>query len=357
MPLINNTTISAVLDETSLGQHNMSCVYTDWSAKKISILVAYCFVFLGSFFGNTLIIIIFCKHRELRKTVNYFIVNMALSDLVFPLSAIPFQITELVTGSKHWRVSGILGSIFCKLFYFTLQLSFDVSAQSLVWIAIDRFVAVVFPIKRGLISTKIRTIAIVSTWILGGLFFFPSLVTSGLYMDLHNNTFCTSVNFKSIFPSGQAVEVYFWFHLTLRFAVTLFVIAVLYTTIAIALKKQSKALADTATNVQRHCLKKRRQAIQMAVVIVVLFYICVFPYTLQRFMKLTPPCAFQKPFNILADLMLCLSTVVNPIICLLFVESYRRGLRNILCPCSRRRNNRNAKREAITLKGIKNLPG
>ena len=355
MPLINNTTISAVLDETSLGQHNMSCVYTDWSAKKISILVAYCFVFLGSFFGNALIIIIFCKRRELRKTVNYFIVNMAVSDLVFPLSAIPVQITKLVTGSRYWYVSGIFGSIFCKLFYFTLQVSFDVSAQSLVWIAIDRFVAIVFPIKRGLISTKIRTTAIVSTWILGGLFFFPSLVTSGLYTDLHNNTICTSVNLKSIFPSEQAVEVYYWFHLTLRYAVTLFVIAVLYTAIAIALKKQSKALADTAPN--EHCLKKRRQAIQMAVVIVVLFYMCVLPYTLQRFIKVRPSCAFQNPFNILAELMMCLSTVVNPVICLLFVESYRRGLRNILCPCSRRRNNRNAKREAITLKGIKNLPG
>ncbi len=51
------------------------------------------------------------------------------------------------------------------------------------------------------------------------------------------------------------------------------------------------------------------------------------------------------------------SSAVNPIICLSFVESYRRGLRNILCPCMRVRikNSEIAKREQITLKEIKQL--
>ena len=179
-------------------------------------------------------------------------------------------------------------------------------------------------------------------------------------MSTHaNTTICTSINIKSIFPSEEAKEVYDLLQLTFQFVVPLFLITVLYTAIAISLKRQSKTLADTAPNVQRHSLntRKRRQAIQMAVVIVVLFYICVFPYTLQRLMKWRPSFAFQRLFIILAHLMLWSSTVVNPIICLSFVESYRRGLRNILCPCSRRRNNRNAKREKITLKGMRNLPG
>ena len=44
-------------------------------------------------------------------------------------------------------------------------MALHVSVQSLVWIAIDRFVAVVFPIKHGLISPKIRTTVNGSTWI------------------------------------------------------------------------------------------------------------------------------------------------------------------------------------------------
>ena len=103
---------------------------------------------------------------------------MALSDLVFPLILLPVRITELVTDSGQWRVSGILGSIFCKLFYFESLVSLLVSAESLMWIAIDRFVAVVFPMKLGLISSTIRTIAIASTWICASLVNFPSLISS-----------------------------------------------------------------------------------------------------------------------------------------------------------------------------------
>ncbi|XP_078353580.1 G-protein coupled receptor 83-like [Oculina patagonica] len=321
----NNTTIAETLNATSnsRGQQNLSCIFVDSTAKKMAILCAYCFILLGSFFGNTFIIIIVYKNRELRKTINYFIVNMAVSDLLFSLIAMPHQLIVFVSDSWHWRVSGILGSIFCKLYIFVIEVSLLVSVQSLVWIAIDRFVAVVFPIKRGLISTKIRTIAIVSTWIIGGLFYFPSLITMGLN-EYGNSMYCIPKNITSIFPSQEAGAVYLWLHLTLRFIAPLFLIAILYTAIVISLKRQSKALADAATNVQRHSLKKRRQAIRMAVVIVVLFYVCVFPYALFRLIFLKPSsCDFQRPIYVLALFMWFSSTMVNPIICLSFVESYR----------------------------------
>ena len=340
------------LNETSPDQHGCS------PAKKISILFGYCFIFLGSFFGNSLIIIIVFKHRELRKTVNYFIVNMAVSDLLFSLIATPHQIAAFVDCSWDWPIRGILGSTFCKLYLFTIQVSLLVSVQSLVWIAIDRFIAVVYPIKLGLISTKFRTIAIVSTWIVGGLFYFPSLITAGL-IERGNNTFCTVLNTTSFFSNPKAGTGYNWLHLTFRFIAPLFLITILYTAIAISLKRQSKAVADTA-RIQRHCLKRRRQAIQMAVVIVFLFYLCIFPYALLRLKYAVYgglSVFFEKPFYYtLALFMWFSSATVNPIICLSFVKSYRRGLRNILCSYSRRRRDKKAKREQIALKGIKNMP-
>lgn len=60
-----------------------------------------------------------------------------------------------MTDSLHWLASGILEH------FFVSTLSIVVSTQRLVWIAINTFTAVVFPIKFGLISTKIHTIAIV----------------------------------------------------------------------------------------------------------------------------------------------------------------------------------------------------
>ena len=311
---------------------------------------------MGSFFGNMFIIIIVYKHRDLRKTINYFIVNMAVSDLLFPLIVIPVNIVSFVTDSWQWRVSGMLGSCFCKLYYFSSSLTLYVSVQSLVWIAIDRFVAVVFPIKLGLISVKIRTTAIVSTWIIAGLFNSPSLIISDVVVHDNGNAFCNLID-DSVYNSDVAA-VFLLAKFFLVFIAPLVVITVLYTAIAIALKRQNRNLSDTTQNLQRHSEVKRRQAIRMAVIIVALFYICAIPSTWLVFVgHLSSSCATQGLFFSLASFMYSSSSMVNPTICLSCVESYRRGLQNILCPCTKSSDNMAAKRAQVILQGVENLSG
>ena len=359
MSLKNNTTIPFIGNETALSQQNSTCIFVDSPVERISKLCAYWFILLGSFFGNIVIIIIVFKHRDLRKTINYFIVNMAVSDLLFSLVVIPVYITVLMTDSWHWRVSGTLGSMFCKLFFFISSASLLVSVQSLVWIAIDRFVAVVFPVKIGFISNKIRAVAIVSTWVLAIVFYSPWIVNFGL-VEHGNNAFCRFVGQKSIFSNKEARRAYDWLHITIRVLAPLLLITALYTAIVVALKRRNKAFMDAAQYQRQHVLKKRRQATQMAVVIIVLFYICVVPYNLSRFVHFWgPSCAFLRSFNSIAVLVVFSSSAVNPIICLSFVSNYRRGLRNIVCCFCRMRNqsSNKAKRERITLKEIKTLPG
>ena len=334
MSLWNNTTEldPLISNKSAQDQVDSSCFFVDSSAERFFKLCAFCFILLGSLFGNIFIIIIVCKNRDLRKTMNYFIVNMALSDLVFTMTVLPVKITELVTASLHWYVTGILGSILCKLFFFAGIMSLFVSTQSLVWIAIDRFVAVVFPMKLGLISSKIRTIAIVSTWICAGLFNFPLLKYSKL-VPRGNDTGCAETNVESFLSNKKANITYIWLQFSLFISSPLVVITVLYTAIAITLKLQKKALVNPC-KAQRHVTKKRRQAIKMTVAILVFYYICVFPNTLVYFFPyLRPSCEIAKKIFFVSSLLLHLSSTVNPIICLSFVQSYRRGLRNVLCPC------------------------
>ena len=358
MSLLPNTTMLA-MNETKQGQHHSNCVVGEpTAAEDMSKLSVYCFLLLASFFGNILIIIIVYKHRDLHKTVNYFIVNMTVSDLVFPLAVLPVQITAVATGSPRWYVSGILGSITCKFIFFAYQVSVLVSCQSLVWIAIDRFVAVLFPMRLGLISTKIRVIAIVSTWIIAAAFNFDFLVSLDLRVR-DNNTFCEEITSKSVIASQEAGVAYRWLQTTIHIFAPLSLLTVLYTAIAVALKRQSKALANPGPNIQRTIFKKRKRAIQLSVVTMVMYYLCVSAPTLARLVTLADwelPCAFRKVLGVLSIVFVYTSTTVNPVICLSFVQSYRRGLRNILCSCFRKRNNEKPKpkREKITLKDIKN---
>ena len=65
---------------------------------KISLIVVYCMVLLVGLTGNALIITLVYKRKDLRKTINQLIANMALSDFVFQLTFIPVEWAKAVYG-------------------------------------------------------------------------------------------------------------------------------------------------------------------------------------------------------------------------------------------------------------------
>ena len=91
---------------------------------------------------------------------------MAVSDLFNPLTVMTMKIVEIISGSEFWKVDSpwLLANILCKLAYFLPDVSIVVSIGSLLLISIDRLIAVVFPLKAKLISSKVRLISILSTW-------------------------------------------------------------------------------------------------------------------------------------------------------------------------------------------------
>ena len=76
-----------------------------------------------------------------------------MSDLLLPIFKIPWDIQWLYINS--WLIGGSLGQALCKLVGFLPSVSILVSIQSLVLIAVDRFGAVVFPLRSPLISSKL----------------------------------------------------------------------------------------------------------------------------------------------------------------------------------------------------------
>ena len=137
----------------------------DWNptADKIGQTFAYCLIFLVSLAGNTVVGIIVYKTKTMRKPINFLILNMAMSDLLFPIFRIPHLIQMLYMDS--WLIGGPLGQALCKLVYFLPDVSTAVSIQSLVLIAVGRYGAVVLPLLPPLISSKRCPFLILATWI------------------------------------------------------------------------------------------------------------------------------------------------------------------------------------------------
>jgi len=149
--------------------YNKACDVLDNSfSVKIGLILVLSTIILLSLVGNALIIVTVYQCKDLRRTTNYFIVNMAVSDFVYPLSTIPGRMAQIASSSSLWPLGSTTGYI-CKVISFVDFVSFAVSTGSLVSIDIDRFVAVVFPMKAHLVSSRSRTIVIATIWILAGM--------------------------------------------------------------------------------------------------------------------------------------------------------------------------------------------
>ena len=63
--------------------------------------------------GNALVIALVYKRKDLRKTINQLIANMAFSDFAFHLTFIPVELAKAAYG--QWPIAEPAGSIVCKI--------------------------------------------------------------------------------------------------------------------------------------------------------------------------------------------------------------------------------------------------
>ena len=66
--------------------------------------------------GNGFIGTIAFKTKSMGRTIDYLIVNMAMSDLLLPIFTVPRILTDLYV--VYWLIDGPPGLALCKLCYF-----------------------------------------------------------------------------------------------------------------------------------------------------------------------------------------------------------------------------------------------
>ena len=110
-------------------------------------------------------------------------------------------------------------------------------------------------------------------------------------------------------------------------------VTILYCVIAATLRRQQKALPCSEVHQKT---RRKQEAVKMSFCIMAAFYICALPLILQQIffeLRIAVSCSFIKVYMILGYLVFYLSSTINPIICLTFVGSYRRGFKEICCSC------------------------
>ena len=323
--------MSANVTKMMNGTQSMSSCFNP-TATRIGKTLAYSLIFVVSLFGNILLGMIVYRKKSLRTPINILIVNMAISDLLVPIFLFPRLFLTLTTGG-FWPISGPLGQVFCKLSSYTSDVSGLVSVQSLVIMAVDRFVVVVFPLRPPLISPKLCRYFILVIWIVAMAVHCPYLIAfkvveypEGLFCRWQwNDTFGEFLSFESYFLGLFVVTRY----------VPLVLIAILYFAIALRIKSQ-KIPGEQSANVRERRLKKERNVLNMSVAIVLVFTVCWLPFSIYALlflyssnMAMRSSCGMQY-FGTIAFLLACLYCAVNPCICFIFSGNYRQGLKNLI---------------------------
>ncbi|GLD53559.1 alpha-1A adrenergic receptor [Lates japonicus] len=111
--------------------------------------------------GNILVILSVVCHRHLRTVTHYFIVNLAVADLLLSSTVLPFSaILEIL---DRW----VFGRAFCNVWAAVDVLCCTASIMSLCVISVDRYIGVSYPLRYPAIMTKRRALlAVMLLWVL-----------------------------------------------------------------------------------------------------------------------------------------------------------------------------------------------
>jgi len=284
----------------------------------------------AAFIGNILVATTFIKTPSLRRTsTNYFIVNMALSDLLGPFFSWPLYASEGMLTTNIF-INQPSASFVCKTAMYLRTVSQTVSVLSLVLIAFDRFIAIVFPMKMTVLNGKLRVILMSLSWIIPILVAIPFIVFAGI-IQVGQHTFC-----RFMMDEG-ALTIFNGVGFFLLYLVPLILIITLYSVITRALKKRPRPGYLIKGNQSEKRRKQHQKILKILVAIVLAFFVCWTPLSVYLFLKKFYPTLFVKDTCLLLVGMtfyICpsLSTAINPVILFVFSTNYNQALKNLCLP-------------------------
>jgi len=302
------------------------------TAEKIVKTFALCLILVVSLVGNSCLGVVVYKTQTMRKPVNYLIINMAISDLLYPVFFLPVKITLLYTDS--WLISGPLGQVLCKLLHFLTNISSVVSIETLVLITVDRFGAVVFPLRSPLISSKLCPFFILATWIVAMAMNSPHLLSTKL-IEYPGKLTCEN-RWNEAFGESSSYANYVLAIFIVFLYIPFALLAVLYSIVLIKLKKQVLP-GEQSANAEKHRARRNRSVLKMAIAILLGFVLCWAPYSIIALVggfawnSASVSCGIiHRRYYLIALYTVYANCAINPCICFIFSGNYRQGLKSLL---------------------------
>lgn len=119
----------------------------------VCVYFLYCAIFVVSLIGNGLVCFVVHKTPRMKTVTNYFIVNLAVGDILMTLFCVPFSFVSMLV-LRYWPFGGMM----CKVVNYAQAVSVMVSAFTMFAISIDRYMAIMRPLKPRLSRTAAKLV-------------------------------------------------------------------------------------------------------------------------------------------------------------------------------------------------------
>lgn len=130
-------------------EHGVACIFETSSEDFITskffqafVYIMYSAVFIVALFGNGLVCYVVHNTPRMKTVTNYFIVNLAVGDILMTVFCVPFSFVSMLI-LRYWP----FGEVMCKVVNYSQAVSVLVSAYTLLAISIDRYMAIMRPLK------------------------------------------------------------------------------------------------------------------------------------------------------------------------------------------------------------------
>uniref|UniRef100_A0A8C6U945 G-protein coupled receptors family 1 profile domain-containing protein n=1 Tax=Neogobius melanostomus TaxID=47308 RepID=A0A8C6U945_9GOBI len=233
---------------------------------------------------NLLVIISIAHFRQLHSSTNFILLSLAVSDFFVGLVVIP-------TDAFIWKSCWLFGDLLCAL-YFTLAFTFLMaSIVSMVFISVDRYVAICYPMHYQNIMT-LKSIKIMISVLCG---FLP------LDADL-----------------------------ILMFFIPICIIVVLYMRVFVVAVSQARAMRSHVTAATLQSIKSNISEIKAARnlgVLVLVFLICYCPYYI---VVLSGGYMMGASLEVVLAFAMYVNSCLNPVIYALLYPWFRKAIKSII---------------------------
>ncbi|XP_041821062.1 somatostatin receptor type 1 [Chelmon rostratus] len=297
--------------------YNTSTDYEDYyqesDASKIIIPSIYALVCCVGLTGNSMVIYVILKYAKMKTATNIYILNLAIADELFMLS-VPFLATSAAV--RHWP----FGSLMCRLVLSVDGINMFTSIFCLTVLSVDRYVAVVHPIKAARYRRPtVAKVVNVCVWGLSLIVILPIIIFADTVPAQDGGVDC---NF--LWPEAVWSEAFVVYTFLLGFLLPVGAICLCYCLMV----ARMRAVGLKAGWLQRR--RSEKKITRMVLLVVAVFVLCWMPFYIVQLVSV-----FHRPPDpMVTQLFVILSYAnsgANPILYGFVSDNFRRSFQRIVC--------------------------